>query len=183
MVFIQLRGTRPMERPWAHTIDVNNGTVWAYMTWNDTTKPGGRASMSHKGTFTLKGGEPFTNKQIVKDFWNRFFNEHDVSAADDYVRPPYTQHNPYVPDGVEAFVGYFSQAFQGELKESSHEIKYIASDGDRVLIHNYNKAFPDDPGKAAVDMFRLENGKIVEHWDVLQDFPAPGKAANAHPMF
>ena len=80
-------------------------------------------------------------------------------------------------------LGISRRPFRVELKESSHEIKYIASDGDRVLIHNYNKAFPDDPGKAAVDMFRLENGKIVEHWDVLQDFPASGKAANAHPMF
>ena len=167
----------------SHNIDLNTGTAWAYMTWPDETKPSGRDVLTHKGSYTLKTDRPFTNKQIVIDFWNRFFNDKDVSAADEYLAPPYTQHNPHVPDGVEAFVGYFSQAFQGELKDSSHEVKYVAVDGDRVLIHNYNKSNPDDLGKAAVDMFRVQNGKIVEHWDVLQDFPAPGTAANEHPMF
>lgn len=167
----------------SHNIDINAGTIWAYITWPDDTKPGGRAALTHKGTYTLNVDEPFTNKQIVVDFWNRFFNQKDISAADDYLRPPYTQHNPHVPDGVEAFVGYFSGAFKGDLKDSSHDIKYVAVDGDRVLIHNYNRSNPDNLGKAAVDMFRVENGKIVEHWDVLQDMPAPGTAANEHPMF
>lgn len=70
---------------------------------------------------------------------------------------------------------------ENDLKDWSSEIKSIHSSGDLVYIHNLVKSNLDDKGSAAVDIFRFEDGKIVEHWDVIQLIPE--SAANDHPMF
>ena len=67
-----------------------------------------------------------------------------------------------------------------ELRRKTR-IKSIHSSGDLVYIHNLVKSNLEDKGSAAIDIFRFENGKIVEHWDVIQ--PMPESSANDHPMF
>ena len=88
----------------------------------------------------------------------------------------YIQHNPRAPDGPEAFVG-FVRAFP----EAHVDIRRVFAEGDIVVTHSLLKFTPDDRGTVAVDFFRLEDGKVVEHWDVLQPFPE--ESANPHPMF
>ena len=90
--------------------------------------------------------------------------------------PEYIQHNPQAPDGAEAFIG-FVKAFP----EANVDIRRVVAEGDIVVTHSLLKFAPDDRGTVAVDLFRLQDGKVVEHWDVLQ--PYPEESANPHPMF
>ena len=122
-----------------------------------------------------------TNAEKAVDFWIRFFNDHDETAIDDYLAEPYLQHNPTVADGVEAFRNEFHPRFKGDMKDSSTIVKRVVSRKDLVFIHNILKRNPLVKGHAAVDIFRFENGKIVEHWDVIQKMPEISK--NDHPMF
>lgn len=122
-----------------------------------------------------------TNKKLVRDFYEMAFNQHKpTEAAKKYIGDKYIQHNPMVPNGAAAFYGYF----EGHFKENpkSHVIIHRAlADGDLVALHLNSKMNEQDPGRAIVDIFRVENGKIVEHWDVIQ--PVPDKTANGNTMF
>ena len=90
------------------------------------------------------------------------------------------KHNPQAPDGFEAFI-QFVLGFVEQFPRASLGIKSAVAEGDLVVTHSPLKTSPEDRGTAAADFFRLEDGKIVEHWDVLQ--PIPERAANDHPMF
>ena len=110
------------------------------------------------------------NKKTVLEFYEAGLNKKDFEAAAKYFGPKYIQHNPGAPDGTEAF-----EAFVNFLKEkfpNSHsEIKKVFADGDFVVLHVHAVREPGTRGRAIVDIFRLEDGKIVEHWDVAQDIP------------
>jgi predicted SnoaL-like aldol condensation-catalyzing enzyme len=130
-------------------------------------------------------GEPVTdaenNKQTVIAYYNMAFNERKpAEAAKKYGGPHYIQHNPQAPDGFEAFVR-FVEGFAEQFPQISFEIKRTVAEGDMVVTHSLLKTSPEDRSTAAADFFRLEGGKVVEHWDVLQ--PVPEIAANEHPMF
>lgn len=117
------------------------------------------------------------NKQTVVEFYELAFNgKQPEQAVEKYVGSRYIQHNPQAPDGPEAFIG-FVKAFP----EANVDIRRVFADGDIVITHSLLKFTPDDRGSVAVDFFRLEDGKVVEHWDVLQPFPE--ESANPHPMF
>jgi predicted SnoaL-like aldol condensation-catalyzing enzyme len=120
-------------------------------------------------------------KQTVLAYYNMAFNERKpAEAAQKYGGDHYIQHNPQAPDGFEAFVG-FVEGFVEQCPQMSLEIKRAVAEGDMVVTHSLLKTSPEDRGTAAADFFRLEEGKVVEHWDVLQ--PVPESAANDHPMF
>ena len=120
------------------------------------------------------------NRQLVVEFYDRFFNKHEAVAAAEVVAEDYIQHNPEVPDGKEPFVGFFT-GFFAENPDSKARIVRSAADGDLVWLHVHATNGADDPGQAVIDIFRVEEGKIVEHWDVNQDVPE--QAANANTMF
>jgi predicted SnoaL-like aldol condensation-catalyzing enzyme len=122
------------------------------------------------------------NKQNVIGFYTLAFNEKKPDeAVERYIGSEYIQHNPQAPDGADAFI-QFVKAFTGQFPELMVEIKRAIAEGDLVMTHGLLKTSSDDRGTAAADIFRLdENGKIVEHWDVLQ--PMPETSANDHPMF
>jgi predicted SnoaL-like aldol condensation-catalyzing enzyme len=119
------------------------------------------------------------NRQLVVRFYNRFFNLHDLAAAR-VVADHYKQHNPEVPDGKAPLVGFFSDYFK-KNPASRARIVRTATDGDLVYLHVHATNGPDDRGQAVMDIFRVENGVIVEHWDVVQAVPA--EAANRNTMF
>lgn len=120
------------------------------------------------------------NRQLVLTFYDRFFNKHEAVAAAAVVADGYKQHNPHVPDGNKPFVSYFVGAFQ-KNPESRAQIVRSSTDGDLVYLHVHATERPGDRGDAVVDIFRVKDGKIVEHWDVIQ--PVPENAANANTMF
>lgn len=120
------------------------------------------------------------NKKAVVEFYDKALNQKDFEAAAPYFGSRYVQHNPTAPDGIEGF-----KAFLGFLREkfpqSRSEIKRVLADGDYVILHVHAVRTPGERGSAIVDVFKLENGKIVEHWDVVQ--PIPEKSANGNGMF
>ncbi|KVA20144.1 nuclear transport factor 2 family protein [Burkholderia ubonensis] len=120
------------------------------------------------------------NRQLVLTFYDRFFNQHDIAAAATVVADGYKQHNPYVPDGKQPFVSYFTGAFK-DNPQSRARIVRSAADGDLVYLHVHSTEHPGDRGQAVIDIFRVKDGKIVEHWDVIQ--PVPETSANANTMF
>ena len=120
------------------------------------------------------------NRTLVLNFYDRFFNKHEVVQAAEVVADNYKQHNPQVPDGKAPFVSYFAGYFK-ENPQSRARIVRSATDGDLVYLHVHSTSGPKDRGQAVVDIFRVQGGKIVEHWDVIQDVPE--KAANSNTMF
>lgn len=121
------------------------------------------------------------NKKIVREFYEMTFNQHKPrEAADKYFGADYKQHNPFVASGKKPFVDYFEGKF-AKSKDSSAEIKRILCEGDMVVVHVHSKENSKDLGRAVVDMFKVEHGKIVEHWDVVQAIPE--KSANTNTMF
>ncbi len=120
------------------------------------------------------------NRKLVVDFYNRFFNEHDVASASPTIAEDYIQHNPDVPNGRAPLVEYFTGFFK-DNPNSKARIVRTTTDGDLVWLHVHSTNNADDRGQAVVDIFRVKDGKIVEHWDVIQ--AVPEKAANDNTMF
>ena len=120
------------------------------------------------------------NKKIVVDFYEKGLNQKDYDAAAKYFGPRDTQHNPGGVDGPQGFKNLVN--FLKEKFPNSHsEIKRVIAEGDLVVLHVHSVRAPGERGRAIVDIFKLENGKIVEHWDVVQDIPE--KSANDNTMF
>jgi len=121
-----------------------------------------------------------TNKQTVVAFYEAAINQKDFAAAAQYLGPRYIQHNPTAPDGPEG-LQKFLQFLREKFPQSHSDIKRVFADGDFVILHVHAVREPGTRGTAIVDIFKLENGKIVEHWDVRQDVPET--AANSNGMF
>jgi predicted SnoaL-like aldol condensation-catalyzing enzyme len=120
------------------------------------------------------------NKKNVVEFYEKALNQKDFEAASRYLGPRYTQHNPVAADGPEGLKA-FIQFLRDKFPNSRSEIKRVFADGDYVIVHVHAIREPGTRGRAIIDIFKLENGKVVEHWDVAQDIPE--KAANSNGMF
>jgi len=120
------------------------------------------------------------NKKIVVEFYDKAINQKDFDAASKYLGSRYVQHNPNAADGPEGLRA-FLQFLKEKFPSSRSEIKRVLADGDYVILHVHAVREPGSRGNAIVDIFKLENGKVVEHWDVVQ--PIPEKAANTNGMF
>ena len=120
------------------------------------------------------------NKKIVVDYYQTAFGGDPEKAVADHFGPRYIQHNPDAQDGPEAFIG-FVRWLRGEYPNLRLDIKRVIAEGDMVVTHSHLVLEPGKPGRALADYFRLEDGKVVEHWDVIQEVPAT--AANANGMF
>ena len=128
----------------------------------------------------LTGAAPPNNRAIVTDFARLFYTERNVRGAfQAHVSEHYIQHNPGLPDGREPAIVALTPKFA--KAGASFEIKRILVDGDMAVIHVHARPEPASRGAAVVDMYRLNRGKIVEHWDVIQ--PVPEQSQNDHPMF
>ena len=121
------------------------------------------------------------NKKIIREWHEIALDQRKPEeAVAKYIGPHYRQHNPGATDGPESFIKTV-QWFAQNYPDFRMETKRIIAEGDYVVIHSHLILKPGDRGSAAVEIFRLENGKIVEHWDVAQEIPE--KSANNNTMF
>ena len=125
-------------------------------------------------------GQEEKNRALVVGFYETVFVKHDLTTVDQVLAESYRQHNPLVPTGRAPFVGFFTGLFQ-KFPAARSTIVRSATDGDLVYLHVHSQMTPDDRGRAIVDIFRVADGKIVEHWDVIQAVPAT--SANTNTMF
>lgn len=109
-----------------------------------------------------------------------FFNRHETREAAKVVADNYRQHNPEVPDGKAPFVDYFTGFFR-DNPQSHARIVRSAVDGDLVWLQVHSVNNNHDRGQAVLDIFRVSEGKIVEHWDIIQNVPE--QSANGNTMF
>jgi predicted SnoaL-like aldol condensation-catalyzing enzyme len=120
------------------------------------------------------------NKKIVVDYYETAFGGDPERAVAEHFGDRYIQHNPQAEDGPAAFIG-FVHWLRGEYPSLRLDIKRVIGEGDLVVTHSHLILTPGEPGRALADYFRLEDGKVVEHWDVIQDIPL--ESANDNTMF
>lgn len=122
-----------------------------------------------------------TRKRDVIAFYQTMFNDcRPREAIERYVGAEYIQHNPHVATGKEGFIAYFER-MAVEFPGKRVDVKRAFAEGDHVILHCHQN-WPGGLEYAGIDIFRLdEAGKIVEHWDVLQELPET--SANENGMF
>jgi predicted SnoaL-like aldol condensation-catalyzing enzyme len=119
-----------------------------------------------------------SNKQIAMRVLKGAFIERDASVVDRYFSPTYIQHNPSIPNGPAAIPGLIASL----SKDFSYEPGMAVAEGDLVMVHGRYLGWGPKP-MIAVDIFRLADGKVAEHWDVMQEEVPASATASGNPMF
>ena len=122
-----------------------------------------------------------SNKALVMKAYQELFGDHDLTALDRYWATTYIQHNPTMTDGVDSVKQMFEKFGLTHLPKQKVEFKRVIAEGDLVMLQVVQPKMGDNPETVIIDMFRVEKGKIAEHWDVMQAVPA--NAANKRPMY
>ncbi|MFD0264334.1 nuclear transport factor 2 family protein [Kitasatospora indigofera] len=118
-------------------------------------------------------------RALVQDYLETFWNRGRTDLADRYLAEDLQQHNPNLPDG-RAPLAEFVAGLRGRLPELRFELRRLAAEGDLVFAHSHFTAAPGDPGRAVIDVFRIADGLIAEHWDL--DEAVPESTASGRPV-
>lgn len=119
------------------------------------------------------------NKQIAITAYQRIFGDLDITAVDDYISKDFVQHNPTIADGPEGVKALIQMLASQGVQKQKIEFKHVIAEDDTVILHSrYEMA-----GKEwrFIDIYRLENSKLVEHWDAMMQMPE--NRANNNLMF
>lgn len=118
------------------------------------------------------------NLDLVLAMFAQVLNPMDSEAVDRFIAPDYIQHSQLAEPGREA-LKRFLDMIREQTPEAVHDVKRAFVDGDHVIVHYHVRRWPGDKGWAVIDIFRVENGLIAEHWDVLQDVGEGGPNPNS----
>ena len=136
-------------------------------------------ALSFFGAFVgIAQADPAANKAMVEKAMTEIFVNRDASAAERYWSDKYIQHNPNMGNGREEIAG----AVKTLPPAFTYELGTSIAEGDFVMLQGRYTGFGPVP-KIAVDLYRIENGKIAEHWDVFQDEVPASQTKNGNPMF
>lgn len=111
------------------------------------------------------------NLALVLEMYHKVLIAMDASRVDDFIAPHYVQHSSLAEPTVAALKDFLRRV-RAESPDARQTIHRAFVDGDHVITHTHVERWPGDPGLAVVDIFRVEQGMIAEHWDVIQDVPA-----------
>lgn len=148
------------------------------MTLKSMARTGGLAFCLIIAMTGLAQAGPKQNAKLVKEAVTALFIKRDVTAIDRYWGKTYIQHNPQVANGPDALKG-LAGAMPTNFK---YEMGAITASGDLVMVRGRYTGFGPKP-MVGVDMFRIKEGKIVEHWDVLQEEVPTSQTKSGNPMF
>ena len=137
-------------------------------------------ALASPSAFAASEAQQEANRQAVLAFYEKGLNQKDADGAIAYMGDRYVQHNPNAADGPEGFRKFIA-FLREKFPNSRSEIKRSFVDGDHVILHVHAVREPGTRGNAIIDIFKLENGKIVEHWDAVQAIPE--NPANSNTMF
>ena len=132
------------------------------------------------GQATAETAQEKANIRTAEAFYDAAINAKDFDKAKAYLGDRYVQHNPQAQDGPDGLKGYIA-FLRAKFPNQHNEFLRAFADGDYVIVHVHSVQTPGTLGRAIVDIFKLEKGKVVEHWDVIQDVPE--KPANTNTMF
>ena len=141
---------------------------------------GQQSSLAQESSAVRQSSALEENKRIATEFYDAAINRKDFKAASQYLGSGYKQHNPTAADGAEGLLK-FIDFLKTRYPEQRGEIKRVIAEGDLVVLHVHSTRGDGTPGRAIVDIFRVDGGKVAEHWDVIQDIPA--EPANSNGMF
>lgn len=126
----------------------------------------------------MPAADAAANKELVRKAITELFINRDLSALDRYWGDTYVQHNPGAPNGREALPGLIKSLGPG----FKYEVGMLLADGDLVAVHRRYTGFGPKP-MIVVDLFRVKDGKLVEHWDVVQQEVPAAQTKSGNPMF
>ena len=121
------------------------------------------------------------NEELVRNFYQEFFGDLKLDeAGNKYLGDAYIQHNPNLKDGREELIARAKEWFAGK-EPFTVDIRRVFASGDYVFIHTKGRGDSDNRGGFVMDVFRVENDKLVEHWDTMQEIPL--QTVSDHPYF
>jgi predicted SnoaL-like aldol condensation-catalyzing enzyme len=129
---------------------------------------------------TQRSTQEEANLQLVARMYERVLQPLDSSCVDEFFAPDYIQHSPLAATGAQGLKDFLDWA-RARSPDAQHRIKRMFADGDYVIAHVHVIINPGDRGNAVVDIFRIANGRIAEHWDVAREVPV--QAANDNGVF
>jgi predicted SnoaL-like aldol condensation-catalyzing enzyme len=120
------------------------------------------------------------NLDLVRSMYENVLFALDADAVDDHIAQEYIQHSSLAEPGIDGLKNWLRKA-RVESPEARQTLHHLFADGDHVFGHTHVVRWPGDRGFAVMDLYRIEDGRIKEHWDVLQEIPE--KPVNPTPMF